>query len=105
MEDGFIHILFQQKGDFLYCITEDNGVGRLKAEKNKSELTHRINKESLGIDIISERLKLLDSAYGKSELQIIDLYNDTGAPSGTKVIIKIPIQTQKKHPHDKDANH
>jgi len=47
--------------------------------------------ESKGIDIIRERLKLLEQKTGKpARLEVRDLHNDEMKATGTKVIITIP---------------
>lgn len=77
--------------DFLTCTIEDNGVGRASSaiiQKNRiSSAVH----ESKGIGIIRERLDLMMQKTGKpANVEINDLYNEAGEPTGTKVIITIP---------------
>ena len=66
------------------CIIEDNGVGRLKSSQiNKDQ---NINKESLGLKIIKERLDILNNGKESPyKMEIIDLYSDTGVSVGTRV--------------------
>ncbi len=90
--DKKISIRFSNSSeDFLTCIIEDNGVGRVNSaaiQKNKiSSAVH----ESKGIGIIRERLDLMIQKTGKqANVAINDLYNESGEPTGTKVIITIP---------------
>lgn len=77
--------------DFLTCVIEDNGVGRIKAaaiQQNKiSSMVH----ESKGIAIIKERLHLLQQKTGKpASVEMKDLYTADNEPAGTRVIITIP---------------
>lgn len=70
----------------LHIILEDNGIGREASRKLKKEQTHH---KSYGIEITSERLFMLNS---KNSVEIIDLYDSEGKPSGTQVIIKIKLR-------------
>ncbi len=67
----------------------DNGVGRAASEKIKENRV--IQRKSVGIDITKERLANFakDYQYGFS-IEIIDLFDDEGAPKGTKVVLEIP---------------
>ena len=48
--------------------------------------------ESLGMKVTEERIKMIrKSSNTKVEVEILDLKDTFGNPSGTKVIIKIPI--------------
>ena len=77
--------------DFLTCIIEDNGIGRSRAsairDNNISSMVH----ESKGIQIIKERLDLLQQKTGKpASVEILDLFDSDNEPTGTRVIISIP---------------
>ena len=67
----------------------DNGVGRAASQKLKENRV--IKRKSVGIDITKERLANFakDYQYGFS-IEIIDLFDDEGAPKGTKVVLEIP---------------
>ena len=76
--------------DYISCCIEDNGIGREAAieKKKKSENNHN----SLGTQIISSRLDLVNALYGTSLKTIYtDLKNEMGQPVGTRVEIQIPI--------------
>jgi tetratricopeptide (TPR) repeat protein len=89
---GMVKIDLELKKDYISCIIEDNGIGREAAQEKKmnSEKGHN----SLGTQIVSSRLDLVNSLYGTS-LQTIytDLKNDKGEPEGTRVELHIPILT------------
>ncbi|MFZ9388109.1 MAG: GAF domain-containing protein [Chitinophagaceae bacterium] len=90
--DKKLKIRFASSGDdFLICIVEDNGVGRMKAaEIRNNKLSSRIH-ESKGIGIIRERLELLQQKTGKpASVEMEDLFDSTGQPAGTRVKIIIP---------------
>ncbi|WP_051554683.1 tetratricopeptide repeat protein [Maribacter antarcticus] len=77
-EDGFINI----------AITDD-GVGRDKAEQIKESKV--LKRKSIGIDITKERLANFSKDYQNSfHVEIIDIYNDSNLPAGTKILLHIP---------------
>ncbi|MFD0796044.1 tetratricopeptide repeat protein [Maribacter chungangensis] len=77
-EDGFINI----------AIT-DNGVGRDMAEKIKEGKV--LKRKSIGIDITKERLANFSKDYQNSfHVEIIDIYDDSNSPAGTKILLHIP---------------
>ncbi|MFS4455157.1 tetratricopeptide repeat protein [Maribacter sp. 2304DJ31-5] len=79
-QDGFINI----------AIT-DNGVGRDAAEKIKKNKV--LKRKSVGIDITKERLANFSRDYQNSfHVEIVDLYDGTNKPNGTKIILHIPIE-------------
>ncbi len=77
--------------DFLTCVVEDNGVGRASSDAiQKNRISSAVH-ESKGIGIIRERLDLMMQKTGKpANVEINDLYNKSGDPAGTQVIITIP---------------
>ncbi len=79
-ESGFINI----------SIT-DNGVGRDAAERIKEGKV--LKRKSVGIDITKERLANFSKDYLNSfQVDIIDLYDPTNSPKGTKIVLHIPIE-------------
>jgi tetratricopeptide (TPR) repeat protein len=68
---------------------EDDGIGREKAGEIKKREQHR----SLALDITKERLTILSKKHKyKFLLKIIDLKDESGQPSGTKVEIMLPYK-------------
>jgi len=87
---GYIKIDLKLKDDYISCTIEDNGIGRDAAmeKKKKGEQNHN----SLGTQIVSSRLDLVNALYGTSLKTIYtDLKNENGEPDGTRVEIQIPI--------------
>jgi tetratricopeptide (TPR) repeat protein len=87
---GFIKINLKLENDFIVCTIEDNGIGREAAleKRKKGDSNHN----SLGTQIVSSRLDLVNALYGTSLKTIYtDLRNENGEPSGTRVEIQIPI--------------
>jgi ligand-binding sensor domain-containing protein/putative methionine-R-sulfoxide reductase with GAF domain/two-component sensor histidine kinase len=77
--------------EFLTCVIEDNGIGRKKSASIRESKISSMLHDSKGINIIKERLELLQQKTGKpAHVDIQDLYNEKNEPTGTKVIITIP---------------
>jgi len=87
---GKISIKFDLEDSHIKCIVQDNGIGRQEARKIKEKSKKRFHRSS-GIHIIEDRLNTLNE-YHKEQLvvHVEDLY-DNGTPSGTRVLIRIPI--------------
>lgn len=81
--DGEILVRFDLEGDRLICTISDNGIGREAAEervKGKSK-TH----ESAAIQVITDRLRILNQSHPGNSLEIEDL------EQGTRVIVTLII--------------
>jgi LytS/YehU family sensor histidine kinase len=86
--DGKIELDFKIENDILICIVEDNGVGRQKPGEMKKHSEHI----SVGISLISQRLKLMSELYnGNYSFEYIDFQESTDGKTGTKVILKLPL--------------
>jgi len=89
---GFIKIDLKLNSDYINCTIEDNGIGREAAQKRKAKSDK--NHNSLGTQIVSSRLDLVNTLYGTSlKTNYTDLKNNNGEPVGTRVEIHIPIIT------------
>ncbi len=75
------------KGNVLECIIEDNGVGIEKSKSNKIDRGN--NHISMGMNVTSERLKLMSKNKKLERVHIHDLSNQ--GDSGTRVTVNIPI--------------
>jgi tetratricopeptide (TPR) repeat protein len=87
---GQVRINLKLENEYISCVIEDNGIGRDAAQeiKRKSENNHN----SLGTQIVSSRLDLVNALYGTSLKTIYtDLKNINGESEGTRVEIQIPI--------------
>lgn len=77
------------KNGYIEVAITDNGVGREEAERVKQRKV--LKRKSVGIDITKERLDNFSRDYQNSfEVEIIDLYDDSGDAAGTKVILYVP---------------
>ncbi|HNW96897.1 MAG TPA: two-component regulator propeller domain-containing protein [Bacteroidales bacterium] len=87
---GVLTIELKMKENIILCTITDNGVGRDKAAEIKSKKTHTY--ASHGTKITGNRLKLI-STLNNIQMQInyIDLKDDKGKVTGTKVEITIPL--------------
>jgi sensor histidine kinase YesM len=103
VENAIWHGLLQKKGerklilsvaienDWLLCCVEDNGIGR--DESRKINLNKTRHYESKGLNITKERLLMMnDSGKEDSKLEIVDLKDEVGNPTGTKAILSIKIR-------------
>ncbi len=85
---GKIHVSFKEIEDHIECTVTDNGIGRQQAaamNKQGKETYHT----STALLVIQERLALLNG--NEKAIDIIDLFDENNQPTGTKVIIQIPI--------------
>ena len=90
-ERGKITIDLSLKTETLFCVVEDDGVGREKAMeiKNHSGLIHK----SRGMIITKERLEILNKQVkGRISVNVIDLKDNNGNATGTRVEIIIPFK-------------
>ncbi len=88
---GIIQISLRQEGELIICSVEDNGVGRKKSMELQSK--NRTRHKSQGMSITKERLKLMQTEPGIEGVIISDLEDDEGQIRGTKVDIRIPIES------------
>jgi sugar lactone lactonase YvrE len=87
---GKIILKFSRENSIIVCIIEDDGIGRRKSESMKSV---SYEKESRGISIVNERLKIINKLMkGSYQVTICDLYPDR-TETGTKVGIDLPVLT------------
>ncbi|TNE52740.1 MAG: hypothetical protein EP344_15420 [Bacteroidetes bacterium] len=89
---GLVTLQVGQEGDSLVCTVEDNGVGRVKAQELTSKRSTRKKSQSMGMKITEDRIEIINKLYdANTRVQVIDLYDDAGNPTGTRVVLTIPI--------------
>jgi two-component sensor histidine kinase len=87
---GLILINIQQRQDYFILVIEDNGVGRSKAKE--LEKTERKDHKSMATTITTDRLDALNKKLKqKIKFNIIDLEDENGNASGTRVVFEIPL--------------
>jgi ligand-binding sensor domain-containing protein/two-component sensor histidine kinase len=85
---GLLDIIFKKENNKLFCIVEDNGIGRKKAAEIKSKSLKPY--KSRGTEITEERLRSLELVENtKIEVSILDKIDESLNPIGTKVTIII----------------
>ncbi|MEZ5197005.1 MAG: histidine kinase [Bacteroidales bacterium] len=87
---GNIHVRFMLNEQTLVYEVEDDGIGREKAQ----EILLKQNKDhkSLATSITQERIKVLNKKLKhKIKLEIIDLKNEEGEATGTRVVFELPM--------------
>ena len=90
-EQGHLQIRLYKEACTLCCKIRDDGVGRMQAAALKSGAT--LPHKSLGIQLTTERIALLQKElWPETGVTISDLFNSNGAPDGTEVLFKIPMQ-------------
>ncbi len=89
-QPGHINVYIRKKDNTLYATVEDNGVGRDMTKKPQQPLL--MKKESLGMKLTEERLKILNELKKiKAQFEIIDLFTRDNRPAGTKVELSLPL--------------
>ena len=87
---GHVKIDLKLESEYILCTIEDNGIGREAALEKKKNSDG--NHNSLGTQIVSSRLELVNSLYGTTlKTTYTDLRNEKGEAAGTRVEIQIPI--------------
>lgn len=85
---GELFIEFSLRESFLMIVVFDNGVGFKNSNKNEFKSKHK----SMGLKMLKERLTMLSNVYDNSfSMQIENLENNDNHKSGTKVILKFPL--------------
>lgn len=77
------------KEGYIDISVADNGIGRDQATKIKEGKV--LKRKSLGIDITKERLaNFTRDFHNPFDVGIFDLFEDSGQPAGTRVVLHIP---------------
>ena len=89
-ETGILKIRFSREGNHIVCVVEDNGIAR--NEVDELEESRRLKYQALSLSHAIKRIELLNAhSIFKNEVNIEDLQNGNGLPSGTRINIKMPI--------------
>jgi ligand-binding sensor domain-containing protein len=87
--EGNIGIKVMQEGVKLAFIVEDNGIGRAQASRYKTQ--EHIEYQSRGMSLTADRIRLINTAHREDiQVEVIDLMDPQGCPSGTRVIVRFP---------------
>ncbi len=83
---GHLTLDFIKNEDNLQITIIDDGVGR-------SDLKPERNRKSVALSVVQDRLNLLaKNKTQKAHMEVIDLKDEQGLPSGTKVIFYLPLE-------------
>ena len=86
--------------DHLLCTIEDNGVGRKQSLENNRMTKNRINHQSKGMSLSTDRIELIKlQSHQDAQFEIIDLADAMHEPIGTKVILTLPSDLTFKEYH------
>jgi ligand-binding sensor domain-containing protein/two-component sensor histidine kinase len=87
---GTIAIRLEQRSTHLFCIIEDDGVGREKAMQMAKE--SGLERKSSGMMITQQRLDILNKNDEKElKVNVVDKVDEQGIACGTRVEIKMPV--------------
>ncbi|MBV7532920.1 tetratricopeptide repeat protein [Chitinophaga sp. sic0106] len=90
-EKGMLEINIRLSGRSLVCTIEDNGIGRKKAMEIKERKGKAHN--SVGMKVTQGRIDLIRKINNKdASVEITDLVNAAGEPTGTRVTIVLPAE-------------
>lgn len=86
---GHLSIQVSRQGRMIEVTVQDNGVGREKAAELRSKQS--VKRKSLGMDITKDRVETINQLYNSNaRIAVEDLF-ENGSPSGTRVVIQIPL--------------
>ena len=91
-EKGHLGINIYKQDNLLHYRITDDGIGRKKAAELKSKSVSM--QKSFGMKLTAERIRTLNAekGMGGDHVKINDQVLPDGAPGGTEVIIKLPIE-------------
>ena len=88
---GKILVSFARTETELNCVVEDNGVGRERARSFKS--SNPIEYQSKGMSLIADRVEFLNMhSTNPITIKIEDLTDENENPTGTRVVMKFPLE-------------
>jgi ligand-binding sensor domain-containing protein len=87
---GFISISFNiPEKDRLQCLITDDGIGRARSHQYNSVFP---GKKSQGIEMVQERLRIVNSLKNKNYRVMIEDFNPGREECGTRVLIDLPVR-------------
>jgi hypothetical protein len=90
-ERGRLDVHFSLQNNTLQVVIEDDGIGREKAAELKSKQV--LKKKSYGMQITEDRIAIINRVQQiNATCTIIDKKDENGSPSGTRVLLHIPIK-------------
>ena len=90
-ERGIIKISVNRVGNMIRCVVEDNGEGRKNSVK--LNVAQGMKRESLGVKITQERLRIIEMLKKvKTAIIITDLTDSDNVPSGLRIELLLPFE-------------
>ncbi|MBA3682215.1 MAG: histidine kinase [Bacteroidetes bacterium] len=88
---GKIKITISRYENVLFCVIEDNGIGRKRSQEIIKEKNNEFHK-SVGLSITHERLEVINQQNDtKLTVNVIDLEDEEGNCIGTRVELNLPF--------------
>lgn|GEM_PF-5938783 len=88
--EGLLEIEIKDKGNNIFCIISDNGIGRKRSSEFKNQGLANIRKSS-GTRITSERIDLIKKIFNReASIHIEDKISHDGSSLGTAVNLTLP---------------
>ncbi len=88
---GRIKVLLQKEEAGLLVTVEDNGVGRVRPAVGMSG-GEQGSHSPRGMSLTEDRIVILNKLYGeRARLEVIDLADAAGRPTGTRIEIRLPL--------------
>lgn len=88
---GKIKIEISRYENVLFCVIEDNGIGRKRSQEIIKEKNSEFHK-SVGLSITHERLEVINQQRNsKLTVSVIDLEDNEGNGIGTRVELNLPL--------------
>ncbi len=88
---GKIKIEISRYENVLFCVIEDNGIGRKRSQEIIKEKNNNYHK-SVGLSITHERLEVINQQHNtKLTVNVIDLEDNDGNGIGTRVELNLPF--------------
>jgi len=84
----------RMNGNCLQCTVKDNGIGLAASDRmqTKTVAMSSIGRTSKGLQLVRDRLALLENQYGvQTAFSLAEVHDENGLLSGTKAIIEIPV--------------
>jgi LytS/YehU family sensor histidine kinase len=90
-EKGSLTLNFSKNGSTILCMIDDDGIGRERAMELKSLSATRY--KSMGMGITKDRIEIMNNMQSLGiGVEVEDKHDDEGKPSGTRVLLRIPIE-------------
>ena len=90
---GKLTLNFSYRNQTIYCIIDDNGIGRKKAMELKQKKD--LGKISLGMEISEDRIELLNIQTNLFTIVNVIDKQENGVSVGTRIEISIELKTKK----------